>query len=51
MIKVEDLTMKEANKYKVISEVKEGHLKVSEAADILILSERQIYRLKQQVEL
>ena len=37
------LTMKEAHRYKVISEVNEGYLKVREAAEILGLSERQVY--------
>ena len=45
-----NLTMKEAHRYKVISEVKEGYLKVREAAGILGLSQRQIYRIKGRVE-
>lgn len=45
-----NLTMKEAERYKVISEVEEGYLKVKEAAEILELSERQIYRIKARVE-
>ena len=43
------LTMKEANRYKVISEVIEGYLETSKAAESLKLSERQIYRLKARV--
>ncbi|MCJ7577614.1 MAG: helix-turn-helix domain-containing protein [candidate division Zixibacteria bacterium] len=45
-----NLTTKEAHRYKVISEVKEGYLKVREAAEILGLSQRQIYRIKARVE-
>lgn len=41
-----NLTMQEAHRYKVISEVKEGCLKVREAAEILGLSQRQVYRIK-----
>ncbi len=44
------LTMKEAQRYKVISEVEEGYLKVREAALVLGLSERQVYRIKARVE-
>jgi len=44
-----NLTMKEAERYKVISEVDEGYLKVKEAAEILELSERQVYRIKARV--
>ncbi len=44
-----NLTMKEANRYKIISEVIEGYLKVKEAADRLRLSERQTYRIKAEV--
>jgi transposase len=44
------LTMKEAHRYKVISEVNEGYLKVKEAALILGLSQRQVYRIKAGVE-
>ena len=44
------LTMEEANKYKIISEVSEGYLKVREAAEILGLSQRQVYRIKARVE-
>lgn len=40
------LTMQEAQRYKVISEMKEGYLKVREAAEILGLSQRQVYRIK-----
>jgi len=42
--------MKEAHRYKVISEVEEGYLKVGEAAEVLGLSQRQIYRIKERVE-
>jgi transposase len=42
--------MKEAERYKVISEVEEGYLKVKEAGEILGLSERQVYRIKARVE-
>jgi transposase len=42
--------MKEAHKYKIISEVEEGYLKVKEAAEILGLSQRQVYRIKGRVE-
>ncbi|MCJ7578603.1 MAG: ISNCY family transposase [candidate division Zixibacteria bacterium] len=45
-----NLTMKEAERYKVISEVNGGYLKVGEAAEILGLSERQVYRIKARVE-
>jgi len=41
-----NLTMQEAERYKVISEVEGGYLKVGEAAEILGLSERQVYRIK-----
>lgn len=44
------LTMEEAERYKVISEINEGYLEVREAAEILGLSERQIYRIKARVE-
>jgi transposase len=44
------LTMEEAQKYKVISEVVEGYLKVKEAVELLGLSQRQIYRIKARVE-
>jgi len=50
MIRVLNLTMKEAERYKVISEVEEGYLKVKEAAGILGLSQRQVYRIKARVE-
>ena len=43
------LTMKEAERYKVISEVSGGYLKVKEAVEILGLSERQVYRIKTRV--
>jgi transposase len=45
-----NLTMQEAERYKVISEVEEGYLKVKEAGEILGLSERQVYRIKARVE-
>lgn len=45
-----DLTMKEVNRYSVISEVIKGHLKVEDAANTLNLSERQIYRIKVRVK-
>jgi len=45
-----NLTMKEAQRYKVISEVEEGYLKVKEAAEVLGLSQRQVYRIKARVE-
>jgi transposase len=44
------LTMKEAQRYKIISEIEEGYLRVKEAAGILGLSERQVYRIKARVE-
>jgi transposase len=50
MIMVLNLTMKEAERYKVISEVEEGYLKVKEAGGILGLSERQVYRMKARVK-
>lgn len=43
------LTMKEANRYKIISEAIQGYLKVKEAAERLKLSERQAYRIKAEV--
>ncbi len=45
-----NLTMGEAERYKVISEVEGGYLKVKEAGEILGLSERQVYRIKARVE-
>jgi transposase len=45
-----NLTMKEAERYKVISEVEGGYLEVGEAAEILGLSERQVYRIKGRVK-
>lgn len=45
-----NLTMEEAQRYKVITEVEEGYLKVREAAEILGLSQRQVYRIKARVE-
>ncbi len=44
------LTMKDINKYKTVTEVNEGHLKVTEASKILKLSERQIYRIKEKIK-
>jgi transposase len=38
--------MKEVNRYRVISEVIQKHLKVKDAAKILKRSERQVYRIK-----
>ena len=43
------LTMQEAHRYKIISEVEEGYLKVREAALVLGLSQRQVYRIKARV--
>jgi len=45
-----NLTMEEAQRYKGITEVDEGYLRVREAAEILGLSERQVYRIKARVE-
>ena len=45
-----NLTMKEVNRYRVISEVIQKHLKLKDAAKILKRSERQVYRIKQRVE-
>lgn len=45
-----NLTMKEANRYKTISEVIEGYLTAKDAAGILKLGERQIYRLKDRIK-
>jgi transposase len=42
--------MQEAERYKVISEVEGGYLKVKEAGEILGLSDRQVYRIKMQFE-
>jgi transposase len=42
--------MQEAHRYKIISEVEEGYLKVREAALVLGLSQRQIYRIKARVK-
>jgi transposase len=47
---MENLTMQEAERYKVISEVEGGYLKVGEAAGVLGLSERQVYRIKARVK-
>lgn len=41
--------MKEVNRYRVISEVIQKHLKVKDAAKILKRSERQVYRIKTRV--
>jgi transposase len=49
-MRVLNLTMQEAERYKVISEVAGGYLKVKEAGEILGLSERQVYRIKARVE-
>lgn len=43
------LTMKEVNKYRVITEVIQKHLKAKDAAKILKCSERQVYRMKARV--
>lgn len=40
------LTMKEVNRYRIITEVIQKHLKVKDAAKILKRSERQVYRIK-----
>ncbi len=45
-----NLTMKEVNRYRVITEVIQRHLKVKDAAKILKRSERQVYRIKARVE-
>ena len=42
--------MRETNRYKVISEVKQDYLKVRERAEILGLNQRQIYRIKERME-
>jgi len=42
--------MKEAQRYKIISEIEEGYLRVREAALILGLSQQQVYRIKARVE-
>ena len=42
--------MQEAERYKVISEVEGGYIEVGEAAGILGLSERQVYRIKARVK-
>lgn len=47
---MERLTMREANRYGVISEVLKGYIKVKEASEMLGLSERQIYRLRKRVK-
>ena len=43
-------TMKEAKKLGIIHETLEGRMTVSKAANILHLSERQIYRLRAKVQ-
>lgn len=45
-----NLTMKEANRFKVVSEVLEGHLKAKEAAKLLRITERHLYRIKQRIK-
>ncbi len=45
-----NLTMQEAGRYKIISEVEGGYLRIKEAGEILGLSERQVYRIKARVE-
>jgi len=50
MMSLLSLRMKEAQRCKVITEVQEGYLKVREAAEILGLSHRQVYRIKARVE-
>jgi len=42
--------MQEAGRYKIISEVEGGYLRIKEAGEILGLSERQVYRIKARVE-
>ena len=44
------LTMKEVNRYRVITEIIQRHLKVKDAAKILKRSERQVYRIKVRVK-
>lgn len=44
------LTMREAQRYKVISEVAEGYVRVKGASEVLGLSERQVYRIKARVQ-
>ena len=44
-----NLTMKEVNRYRVITELIQKHLKVKDAAKILKRSERQVYRIKARV--
>ncbi len=45
-----NLTMKEVNRYRVITEVIQKHLKVKDVAKILKRSERQVYRIKARVK-
>lgn len=47
---MESLTMSEVQRYKVITEIIEGHVRVKGAAAVLGLSERQIYRIKARVQ-
>lgn len=47
---MERLTMKEANRYGVMSEVLKGYITAKQASELLGLSERQIYRLKRRVK-
>jgi transposase-like protein len=44
------LTMKEQRKHEAIKESLKGRIRVKEAAMLLGLSERQIYRLRRRVE-
>jgi len=44
-----NLTMQEAERYKTISEVEGGYLRIKEAGEILGLSECQVYRIKARV--
>jgi len=44
-----NLTMREAERYKVISELRSGYLRIKEAGELLDLSERQVYRIKARV--
>lgn len=44
------LTSKETYRFKIISEVAEGYLRIQDAAFILGLSQRQIYRLKKRLK-
>ncbi len=44
-----NLTMEEAERYKVISEVESGYLRIKEAGELLDLSERQVYRIEARI--